>query len=184
MIWLAGLFWFASQIPPAEKWAEHADAIVILTGGKGRLEYGLKLFVQGKADKLFISGVGEKTSLEALLHNVPEGLRNEVLARPAESIQLGHAAENTIGNAEETAAWVNGHSVHSLILVTANYHMLRSVSEFEEKLPNIAILPAPVLPEDFQIHFWWLRGYERDMVLSEYHKYVAAKLRHWYLALV
>ena len=53
-VWLAGLSWFIAQVPrgPSSD-PRSADAIVVLTGGSNRLEYGLQLLAEGKGKKLF-----------------------------------------------------------------------------------------------------------------------------------
>ncbi len=178
-IWLTGLVWFVAQMPTsAASSVANADAIVVLTGGKGRLEHGLQLLTQGKAKMLFISGVGKDTNIGDLLHQVSPEVRNAATRLPASAITLGKDAENTIGNAEETARWVLKQRPKNIILVTANYHMPRSISEFEELMPQLTIHPAPVLPDDFTLSAWWLSADSRTLVLSEYHKYLASKLRH------
>lgn len=166
LLWLAGLGWFAAQIPQGKSDSPHADAIVILTGGKGRVDHGLALLAEGKAEKLFISGVGGPASRQELLQRLPAETRDKISEG---AVMLGYGAENTIGNAEETAGWVKANHITSVLLVTSNYHMPRSLSEFREKMPpDVAIVPAPVFS-----------GNESKFLLSEYHKYLAGKLRHW-----
>jgi uncharacterized SAM-binding protein YcdF (DUF218 family) len=179
-IWLAGLAWFISQIPTENIPADtHADAIVVLTGGGGRLEYGLQLLSEGKANKLFISGVHENITAQSLLRHAPDAIREKLEPTAARTIILGHRAENTIGNAEETARWLKSEGGKTILLVTANYHMPRSVEEFEETTHGITIIPAPVVGDDFVLANWWARAESRNLLLSEYHKYIASKLRHW-----
>ena len=54
---------------------------------------------------------------------------------------IDHAALDTIGNAEESAKWVNSHGYGRVIVVTNNYHMPRSLVEFEALLAR----PGPWL---------------------------------------
>ncbi len=71
-LWLTGLAWFVWQIPAhIIDDNRETDAIVVLTGGSGRLEYGLELLAEGKGKKLFISGVSEGITTEQLLRQVP-----------------------------------------------------------------------------------------------------------------
>ncbi len=44
---------------------------------------------------------------------------------------------------------------HSLRLVTANYHMPRSLLEFARAMPDIEIVPHPVFPEISRGPHWW-----------------------------
>jgi uncharacterized SAM-binding protein YcdF (DUF218 family) len=172
LIWIAGLIWFAAQMPydiadPDTK----TDAIVVLTGGSLRVQNGLTLLAQGRAKKLFVSGVYHSTDVNALLHTSrqqPEWL--------ACCIVLGHAADNTRGNAAETAAWMQAENFHSLRLVTASYHMPRSLFEFGRAMPGIAIVPHPVFPESMP-RDWWGHPHAASLVIGEYLKYLVALAR-------
>src|SRR5690606_2006659 len=127
-----------------------ADAIVVLTGGSGRLEYGLQLLAEGKAPVLFVSGAEASVTMGDILRRAPQNVRRQLADHPS-SIVLGRA-ENTIGNAEETAQWLKDHAVSRLILVTSNYHMPRSLLEFSDRLPDTVLIPAPVMPETVDIN--------------------------------
>jgi uncharacterized SAM-binding protein YcdF (DUF218 family) len=181
-LWLTGLIWFIGQIPtqPAIN-PPQADAIVALTGGSGRLEYSLQLLTQGKGQELFISGVGEDITIEQLLRQVP--LHSTLTPEQLQHIALGHKAENTIGNAMETTRWLRQHGYHTILLVTSNYHMPRSLEEFTEAAPGMTIIPVPVFPGDFTLSDWWNDAASRTIMLSEYHKLIASKLRHWFFPL-
>lgn len=168
-LWFGGLAWFTQQIPIAQSTPVKADAIVILTGGKGRLEYGLRLLAQGKGSSLFISGVGNIKNFDELLARLPEDVQQQVNALPTSAVELGREAENTIGNAQETARWADARQVKTLLVVTSNYHMPRALLEFGELMPHVTLIPAPLLTE---------RGYDWRLLLSEYHKFLAAKSRH------
>lgn len=175
-VWLAGLGWFVKQIPtqPTDP-VPSADAIVALTGGDMRVERGLSLLAQGKGKVLFVSGVGTGVTADQLLHSV----RIHFTTKP--NIVLGKEAVNTIGNAQETANWIRGTSYKSIVLVTSSYHMPRSISEFHELMPGIHITPAPVFTNDFDLAHWATHQESRELLLSEYHKYLASKLRHWFV---
>jgi len=165
-LWLGGFLWFARQIPHGVADLDtDTDAIVVLTGGSLRVQSGLTLLASGKAKKLFISGVYHGTDVAALLkasHQSPEHV--------ACCIVLGHEADNTLGNALETAQWMHQEGFHSLRLVTASYHMPRSLLEFSRAMPDVSIIAHPVFPERDRADRWW--GSPR--VFAEYHKYLLA----------
>src|SRR5215831_5529216 len=107
-LWLAGLIWFAT--PPAdEASAAPTDAIVVLTGGSLRLQSGIDLLREGKGRKLFVSGVNQQVDLEDL-----RGVSANMPDWATCCIVLGHHADNTLGNALETARWVHGQGFRSL----------------------------------------------------------------------
>jgi uncharacterized SAM-binding protein YcdF (DUF218 family) len=64
----------------------------------------------------------------------------------APEVTLGRAAGSTRGNATETAEWVAAHNIHSLIVVTAGYHMPRALAELRRSLPNVTFYPVSVQP--------------------------------------
>lgn len=171
--YVAGLVWFAESIPRAvPDDAATTDAIVVLTGGEARVRTGIELLARGRARKLFVSGVYRGVDVHELLRaqkQAPEALDC--------CIVLGHSAETTEGNAAETRAWVETERIGSLRLVTASYHMPRSLLEFRRALPGTRIVPHPVLPEAFRRDAWWAWPGTLHLVVSEYHKMIAALLR-------
>ncbi len=178
-LWLGGLIWFSTLIPltPSPDPA-HADAIVVLTGGKNRLEYGLQLLAAGKADKLFISGVHEAITESQLVQLAPPELRKKVTQMDEGAITLGRQAWNTIGNAEETKRWLQDQHISSILLVTSNYHMPRSYYEFRHLVKGVSIIPMPVPADDYNPATWFLTDHYRLLVFLEYHKYMASMVRN------
>ncbi len=173
--WLAGLIVFAEAIPDHSADDGRAtDAIVVLTGGSGRIDVGLEQLAQGRAKKLFVSGVPRGV----LLAELP-GLANATPERIACCVILGHEADNTVGNARETAAWMLAEDFHSLRLVTSNYHMPRSLLEFRRAMPGVAIVPHPVIPERVRQNDWWRWPGTTMLIVTEYSKYLLALVREW-----
>ncbi|MCH8000413.1 MAG: YdcF family protein, partial [Proteobacteria bacterium] len=120
-IWLVGLLWFAKDLPVSVAAPARAtDAIVVLTGGSGRVHQGLELLAQRRAKKLFISGVYRGVDVRELL-----GVSQQSPADLDCCIALGYEADSTRGNARETADWMREQGLGSLRLVTAAYHMPR-----------------------------------------------------------
>ncbi len=168
-LWLSGLIWFITQIPKiqAEIPKTPDAAIIVLTGGAGRLEYGLQLLAQHKGSTMFVSGVGEKVTVSDIVKQAPDAIEKTI--NEAE-IAIGHQAENTIGNAQEIRKWLKSSHYKNIILVTTNYHMPRSILEISTALPSVHIIPAPVIASD------------NELLFSEYHKYIASKLRHLFVS--
>jgi uncharacterized SAM-binding protein YcdF (DUF218 family) len=172
-LWVTGLLWFATALPREVSEAEHrTDAIVVLTGGSARLSQGLDLLAEERAQKLFVSGVYRGVDITELFR-----VRQQSPDEFACCVSLGHEADDTRGNAVETAAWMRAQGFKSLRLVTANYHMPRSLLEFRHAMPDVEIVPHPVFPEDFKQDEWWLWSRSASLVASEYSKYLIALLR-------
>lgn len=173
IFWLGGLVWFvASSVLVTVDRASPTDAIVVLTGGRLRLEAGLALLAAGKARKLFVSGVNPRVDRDALLRALGPAAEREACC-----IILGHTADNTFGNARETAVWMHQEGYRSLRLVTSWYHMRRSLLEFSRAMPPVTIVAHPVFAPHFDPEGWrgWLAAV--PLVIGEYHKYMAAWLR-------
>jgi len=172
LAWAAGLFWFAASIarqPPADD--RVTDAIVVLTGGSERLTTGFELLSQGRARKLFISGVYRGVDVRELMRVSRQG--GELESR----IAIGYAADDTAGNAEETAGWMGEEGFASLRLVTANYHMPRSLVEFRRHLPEVEVVPHPVKPGNVRLDNWWSWPGTAALIVEEYNKWLLARLR-------
>ena len=165
-----GLVRFAVP-PPAKDNGAPTDAIVVLTGGSLRLRTGVELLHEGKARVLFISGVDGRVGLDEVLRSAGEKARKWLLC----CVVLGQEAENTSGNAIETAQWMRGQGFHSLRLVTSWWHMPRSLLDFERAMPDLEIVPHPVFPEHFEQQSWWSRRGMPSAVIGEYGKYLAAQ---------
>jgi len=175
MAYAGGLVWFAESIADVvEDTATTTDAIVVLTGGSQRVQSGLQLLTAGKAKKLFVSGVYHGTDVTALLH---------AQRQSPDSVQccivLGHSADNTYGNAQETAAWMRQEGYRSLRLVTASYHMRRALLEFERAMPEARIIQHPVFPDAVRQDRWWAWPGTLDLIIGEYDKYLWALVRPW-----
>jgi uncharacterized SAM-binding protein YcdF (DUF218 family) len=171
--WLIGLFWFAATLPT--KVADETrptDAIVVLTGGSGRIHQGLALLTGGRAGKLFVSGVYRGVDVQELLR-VSQQSPEDVAC----CIALGYEADNTRGNAIETAAWMREQKLRSLRLVTSAYHMPRSLIEFRHFMPGIEIVPHPVFPEHYKNGGWWHWPGSVSVIATEYTKYLVAVIR-------
>lgn len=142
--WFGGFLWFQAETQrPPPPLPHHADGIVALTGGAGRLRLALRVLADGGGDKLLITGIGGNADRTALAHAV--GMDLTPLAT---RITLGRYAASTHGNAVETAAWATQNRIHSLIVVTAAWHMPRALAELRQALPDVALYPLPVAPED------------------------------------
>jgi uncharacterized SAM-binding protein YcdF (DUF218 family) len=169
-VWVAGFVWFAAR-PVFENQSAPTDAIVVLTGGRLRLQAGMDLLRDGKGRKLFVSGVNQQVDLDELLR--VSGNADWASCCTA----LGHDADNTVGNARETARWIRQQGFRSLRLVTAWYHMPRSLLELERAMPEIEIIPHPVFPDEAEREHWWASRSTMLLLVGEYGKYLGALIR-------
>jgi uncharacterized SAM-binding protein YcdF (DUF218 family) len=172
-LWLGGLAYFvASSLSIRSDPSIPTDAIVVLTGGRLRLETGLQLFAAGGSKKLFVSGVNQHVDEGELLRTLgPLG------QRAACCIVLGHEADNTFGNARETATWMQEEGYTSLRLVTSWYHMRRGLLEFAQAMPQVTIIAYPVFARHTESESWWSWYGQLELIVTEYDKYLWAWVR-------
>ncbi|MBT3557744.1 MAG: YdcF family protein [Rhodospirillales bacterium] len=171
--WCYGLITFANSIPKyVEDPDRQTDVIVVLTGGSGRLETGLDLLQADMAEMLFVSGVYQGIDVNYLLT-----LFREDPDHLAARVEIGNAVD-TRGNASETAEWASQRNVQSVRLVTAAYHMPRSMLELAHAMPNMRLIANPVFPDHVKEQWWRWPG-TAGLVIKEYNKYLLVWLRHF-----
>jgi uncharacterized SAM-binding protein YcdF (DUF218 family) len=168
VLYALGFLVFAGSLPRRPEKVAHADGIVALTGGDARLDTAVSLLEHGAGKRLLITGVHPaitKPEIKQLAHG---GRKFDCCA------DLDFAAEDTRGNAAEAAGWVKAHRYKSLILVTANYHMPRSLAEFSADMPGVRLEPYPVEPEGVDFAAWWRDAHTIRLLQVEYVKYLAS----------
>lgn len=170
---IVGFIWFNETVarlkpPPL---LPSADAIIVLTGGQARMEAGLELLQQGLGRRLLISGVNQATARESLIR-VTHG--DERLFTCC--IDLGRSAENTLGNAKESAEWVAKNNFNTVYLVTNDYHMPRSLLMFRKLMPKIRWIVFPVRLNSEKSRGWWPSYELLRVVVREYIKLIGAAL--------
>lgn len=139
------------------------DAVVVPTGGPGRIDRGLALIEERRAKRMLVTGVAT-------------GVRKADLARiyghagtVACCVDLGPEAVDTRSNAEETAAWVREHGYRSIRLVTSDWHMARARMELGAALdPQIRIVRDGVPGEQ-----------RLGLLVNEYNKLLLRRVALW-----
>jgi uncharacterized SAM-binding protein YcdF (DUF218 family) len=173
--WIGGLLWFFSTLPTGSKQPfEKTDAIVVLTGGENRIEAGLQLIHSHLARKLLISGVYPQTTLE----NIFQASSFSSKQLNLDAIDLDYKSDNTIENAHQAAKWIRAHNFRSIRLVTAHYHIQRSLLEFSQQIPEVKIIPHPIIPKTFQKKGWFWDLDSVSILWREYHKYIVSLIRY------
>ena len=180
MIWGLGLLAFTGRVDQSTPAKEPpvADGVVVLTGASTlRLEAATKLLEEGKGQRLLISGVNREAT-RADVQTVTKAVKPIYDC----CVDLGFAAANTVGNARETAEWAKSKGYESLIVVTADYHMPRSMLELRAAMPHVALYAYPV-KTDLNAHRWWRTSLSARRMIVEYCKYLAILGREAFLGL-
>jgi uncharacterized SAM-binding protein YcdF (DUF218 family) len=137
-----------------------------------RLSTGVHLLEQRKGERLLISGVNRVVTDGELYHalNIDPELG-------ACCIDIGRSADDTLGNAAETAAWAREHGYTRIILVTDDYHMPRSHAELSVAMPEAEIHPYPVRTRYTDPELWRSDLGAASRLCAEYVKYLVIRGR-------
>src|SRR6516162_9485233 len=172
LVLAAGFAWFIGRVPAHEiRLSGNADGIVALAGGASRISVAIELLASGRGRRLLISGVNRTTSTNAISRLNPEF---EKWVRCCVDFDW---SVNTLGNAIEIRRWAEHRGFRSLIVVTSNYHMPRALAEIAHQLPDVALVPFPVVTDRQRAEPWWTDGVGARRMVTEYVKYIFAKLR-------
>ncbi|MCB1505510.1 MAG: YdcF family protein [Hyphomicrobiaceae bacterium] len=168
-----GFFIFAGTATrSADLIVPEADGIVVLTGAEFRIAEGARLLERKRGQRLLITGVNPQVSRHDLLR-----ITRLPPARLDCCVDVDTKALDTIGNAREAKAWAGHHGYKSVIIVTSNFHMPRSLTEFALAMPDVRLQAHPVVPRGFPKEAWWLHRGAARILLSEYLKFLPAALR-------
>ncbi|AYD02733.1 membrane protein [Neorhizobium sp. NCHU2750] len=174
-ILVGGFLWFADSVsslraPDGVK----ADAIVVLTGGYLRIEQAVGLLRDGAGKRLLISGAHPSTT-PTQIRRTTQGSADLFKC----CVDIGYDAIDTIGNANEIARWIHDHDYKSVLVVTNNYHMLRSLHELRRVDPVTQFIPYPVITADLTRRAWFTEPDTLRTMLGEYAKVVLSAFRDW-----
>jgi uncharacterized SAM-binding protein YcdF (DUF218 family) len=140
---------------------ERLDAIVVLTGDRGRIDAAVDLMHQNLGKKLFISGVNKKVSLKQM----KKMLEDKKISQ--DKVEFGYKSENTLENALEVREFMQAFEYQSMYLVSSDYHMKRVLLEFRHAMPDVKIVP----------YFTSTKERKWNKFISEYIKYLRSVLR-------
>jgi uncharacterized SAM-binding protein YcdF (DUF218 family) len=167
-----GFVWFIWHVPAEEVSLERdADGIVALTGGASRITDAIELLASGRGKRLLISGANRATNSNEISRLNPE------FERWVRCCVDFDRSLNTLGNAVETKRWAERRGFRSLIIVTSNYHMPRALAEIAHQLPDVVLVPFPVVTDRQRSERWWGHWVTTRRMFIEYVKYVFAKVR-------
>ena len=138
--------------------------VVVLTGGKNRIEKGVDILSKGYGDELLISGVFMPSEIEAKF-----SLEREKKELFKCCVSFDQKSKNTLENAEEVEKWLNQNKdIKSIILVSSYYHLPRSMMIFEKKIKSdVKIYPTPAIQKN---NFENQILFHLKLIISEYFK--------------
>jgi uncharacterized SAM-binding protein YcdF (DUF218 family) len=141
------------------------DAIVVLTGGQGRVEEGIRLYRSGRARWLLLSGVDPAVQRKELYREK----RGENLAA---GVLLEKSSRTTLENALYVRDLLGSRNIRSIQLLTSRYHLPRSLLIFRQMLPkDVVIYPYPVESPHLKPTVWWRQPLGLRLLVKECYKY-------------
>lgn len=177
-IWIIGFIWFIGEVPRQSMYnsEQKADAEigVVLTGASGRIVHGLVMLHQKRITKLFITGVDEDVSTSDLFTSAGGALGTRLYNAYKKHISIGKDARSTRGNAIETRKFLE-HIPRDrrIIVITSNYHIPRSMHEFNRVFPDYDLVAEPIFSPKFPAE-WWRQKNSSLLMVSEYNKFVVS----------
>ena len=163
---------FVWHVPTHEvELSGEADGIVALTGGASRIADAIGLLAAGRGKRLLISGANPTTNSHEISRLNPE------FDRWVRCCVDFDRSVNTLGNAIEIRKWAQQRGFRSLVIVTSNYHIPRALAEIRHQLPQIMLVPFPVLADRQRAGPWWSNTLTVRLMMSEYVKLIFARLR-------
>ena len=165
VLYVLGFAVFAVTLgTPAPDDTPKVDAIVVITGGKGRIEHATSLLADGKGKRLLIAGADPSVRKVDLVRRLGGKARLFDCC-----VDLGSESVDTRSNAEEANRWLERRRYKSIRLVTSDWHMRRARYEFNRQIgSDIEIFPDAVRTEP---NFMTLFG--------EYNKYLLRRISVW-----
>ena len=118
--------------------SKYNSAIIVLTGGKGRIQKGIDLYKSDYGKFLFISGVFHESELE-----IKQKIESQVF-NPNCCVVYDKNATSTLENAFEVKNWlVEYPEIENIILVSSYYHLPRSFIIFNNIIEGKKIFLSP-----------------------------------------
>ena len=143
---------------------ERTQAVVVLTGGSGRLERGMAVLGRGEAKRMLVSGADPSVTRADLARRLGPGTLRTLNC----CVDLGSEAVDTRSNAEEARRWMVRRGYDSVRLVTSDWHMRRAAYEFRQDLPDTKIVEDAVQTRP---SLW--------LLFLEYNKYLLRRAALW-----
>jgi uncharacterized SAM-binding protein YcdF (DUF218 family) len=146
---------------------QKADAIVVLAGEtEERPRRGLELLQQGFGSHLYL----DTPSAMRLYRMSQIDLAEQYLRAQPNAAQLSVCPIAGLSTRDETgdvAKCLNGTSVHSVLLVTSEFHTRRALSIFRHQLPQIEVhVAAAYGPSQFGVHWWQQRQWAKTFLIE------------------
>lgn len=154
----------------------HADMIVVLAGDffGNRILKGAELAREGFAPKVLVSGPGEAYGFHECDLAIPFAVRHGY--PESYFVPFPNEARSTSTEADAVINELHRRNVHSVDIVTSDYHTRRAGRIFRSKTHDIYIHMVAAPDRDFSPAGWWKTRAGQRVFATEWMKTVAAWL--------
>ncbi|MDH6373276.1 uncharacterized SAM-binding protein YcdF (DUF218 family) [Paenibacillus sp. PastF-3] len=153
---------------PIHQSPQPSDAIIVLSGGQGRVEKAAELYKAGYAPYIILSNAKEITSRSGDMLQTALNL-----GIPQDAIYTENAAESTYQNAEFTLPIMKEHDLQSAIVVSSDFHMRRVKLLYDRVYKKSEIeLTYVGSPSGYNAKRWWSDRNSRETTFNEYAKMI------------
>ena len=164
VLYALGFAFFAVTLGGPAGAMARTDAVVVITGGSGRIEQGIDVLAAGLSRRMLVAGTDPSVTKRDLIARL--GGRERLLRC---CVDLGSESVDTRSNAEEALRWLDRHKYKSVRLITSDWHMRRARYEFSKLLgPRYRVQQDAVRSEPGLL-----------TLFGEYNKYVLRRLAVW-----
>ncbi|MGG3468172.1 YdcF family protein [Neobacillus pocheonensis] len=156
VLFFAGRFLVINEEP------KKVDAIVVLSGGEGRLEKGMELYKSGYASTIIVS------------NGLADNLWKQAITQlPRKSVILEDKADSTYESAANVKKIMENNNYHSAIVVSSDYHMRRVKYNFirVNKGSHMELIYVSSA-SSYDPKLWWMSKRSLGTTISEYIKII------------
>lgn len=154
------------------------SVIVVLAGGKHRIETAYSLFADDVGEQLWIIGAGKKATVMGLARAQATEAAQRIPWDRFEKIQVERESRNTIENAFAVKRLLDQNpETKTLVVVTSSYHMRRSLLMIGHQIPaDVTLVPYTPTTAEFGAGTWWHTWTGIAVTIEESLKFQAASL--------
>ncbi|MEM6627165.1 MAG: YdcF family protein [Pseudomonadota bacterium] len=149
-----------------------ADAVVVLTGAKGRRIVAAAAYAEAERLPLLVSGVHPSLDTQDIVE-----LSGVQQAYFDCCVTVGQRAASTAENGLETANWARAAGYKRIVLVTSGYHVDRAMIELGRFMPEAEFVAYSVDTGDLTPSNWWRSPGEARRTFMQWLKYRGAYVR-------
>jgi uncharacterized SAM-binding protein YcdF (DUF218 family) len=172
---IAALVYLPGRLLVVSQPLKPVDAVVVLSGGEGRVEYAAQIFQDVGAKWFVITETGDHVPGYPESVSAFDAVRAMRLGVPEQAIYITpQESSDTAGEAGEVRRVVLDTGVKSLVVVTDPWHTRRAQILFWRVLRglDVELRMRAVAGNSYRPLTWWRTAEQRELTFQEYAKIV------------